>query len=1025
MQATATRVSQSDHRPCLIDTEFEFAPKWSKQKGKKQFTYINTKMSVEATLKWLHQKHLRNPEETITLEMLWEALQNNLITSTSWTPVSSFWNAELSKLKRLRNAAYPRREDSPESLERYRTLDNRFKHAYRKAKHQFQRSEVEELCRSDPTGSKAWSICKTLEPDMRTRRKPTWQTQTIPPEEHVNIIAEQFRVISDDPELNSSQEENETYNQQIAEARSAPNTAPISTQEIKRAIAQSRSKGAAGADRITPKLLKLACEQPMFLNAFKAGLNNAYQTGMFPDVWKNAKVVPLPKPNKQDEFRPISLLNTMSKIFEKIMEQRIRESIEDKLSPIQHGCRSGHSTTQALCRFAHNSSLARAHNEIFGAIAFDFSKAYDRVPKTRLINKLVALNVPGPLIVLVDNWLTNRSLTVYYRGEISNPMQIPHGIPQGSALSVLLWLIYINDLGNVLDQQHSNIYVDDTIIWAAGTTKTVVRNILQAETERLAEWAAENKVKLNWEKLQLIFSTHHRRDPSIHVQGHQIKPKTTMKYLGVNFESNNDFKTLTYDLKSIGADIRRRAAVVQRLNKYNFPRKVIRQFTEGFVHAKLRYISPLLGAETTKTLDPIEKGLRAALRTELGAVKTTPIPLLYKGSQSPMLKELIARDSARLILRSIAQKTILGQEYLDWDGTGDGWSPLGAAQETLSDLHLQYILPIRTIPIRVRDAMQKCRYHVDYTKEDAMNLHTNNLLIHPADISLWCDASFINETSTIGAAALWFDSDNALVATEQETRGNASSSYEGELHALRMGLRMIRDRGPSRQTIRIYTDSKSVITHLRAVGLRYRPEDDTIKECAHLLARLVETNQVAIHWIPGHHGIENNEAADCLAKQALLLPPVAAPESESIRFSTYNLQITKRMQSLSSLQINDKISESRFRNYPPRSPFLTMTAKDVVLGPLFRLRTGHTYCLAHLKNTEIVDEDNCRLCLSNTRETVEHQLLECPQLASTLQEFRSWISRIQHIGGLRYAMWKQPRRLEKELVKALQAGAHF
>jgi hypothetical protein len=63
-------------------------------------------------------------------------------------------------------------------------------------------------------------------------------------------------------------------------------------------------------------------------------------------------------------------------------------------------------------------------------------------------------------------------------------MQIPHGIPQGSALSVLLWLTYINDLGNVLDQQHSNIYVDDTIVWAAGTTKTVLRNILQAETDR-------------------------------------------------------------------------------------------------------------------------------------------------------------------------------------------------------------------------------------------------------------------------------------------------------------------------------------------------------------------------------------------------------------------------------------------------------------------------------------------------------------------------------------------------------------
>jgi hypothetical protein len=100
--------------------------------------------------------------------------------------------------------------------------------------------------------------------------------------------------------------------------------------------------------------------------------------------------------------------------------------------------------------------------------------------------------------------------------------------------------------------------------------------------------------------------------------------------------SNNEFKTLTYDFKAIGADIRRRAAIVHRLNRFQFPPKVIRKFTEGFVYAKLRYMSPLLGGEKpTASFEPIEKGLRAALRTELGAFKSTPIPLLYIGAQRP------------------------------------------------------------------------------------------------------------------------------------------------------------------------------------------------------------------------------------------------------------------------------------------------------------------------------------------------------------------------------------------------------
>jgi hypothetical protein len=185
---------------------------------------------------------------------------------------------------------------------------------------------------------------------------------------------------------------------------------------------------------------------------------------------------------------------------------------------------------------------------------------------------------------------------------------------------------------------------------------------------------------------------------------------------------------------------------------------------------------------------------------------------------------------------------------------------------------------------------------------------------------------------------------------------------------------------------------------------------------------------VALHWIPGHEGIENNEAADLLAKQALLLPQVAAQEDEPIRFSTYNLLINKRMHNKSSLQLQDQIRESQFRNYPPRTSFTTMKAKDVVLGPLIRMRTGHTYCLAHLKNTRIVTEDKCRLCTSdgnNSRETVEHLLLECPRLASQLQELRAWIPRVQHMGGLNYALWKKPRVLERWIVKASQAGAQF
>jgi ribonuclease HI len=1024
----------SDHQPCLIETNHVISGIDLTKKGHTPMSFINIKKSLEGVIKWLHDKHQR-PDASISLTALWNAMQENLVISTSWQPVVSFWNDELSRLKRKRNIAYRNRKTSDEAFATYKNLDQQFKHAFRKAKRDFQRKQVETICQEDPSGARSWAICKTLEPEMRKRRKQ-WRTNTLLPEEQANRIAAQFSAISNDSTCSPSEADVEQYDHLIGQIGADPDQFhPITTEEIRRAVSQCRLKGAAGSDRISPRLFKQACEFPIFINAFKAGLNAAYRTGIFPDEWKIAKVIPLPKPNSED-FRPISLLNIMSKIFEKILEQRLRESVSDQLSPVQFGCRAGHNTTQALCRFAHHSGIARSNNLRFGALAFDFSKAYDRVPRIRLINKLGALGVRGHLIRMVDSWLTNRQLAVYHRRATSRPFTLSHGIPQGSSLSVLLWLVYINDLATKLKPESTNLYVDDTLVWASGRSKTQVRNSLAAEAQLLADWADENKVNINWGKTQLIYNTTRSSDPSLQISGQEIKPTTMLRYLGVNFLSNNDFRMLTFDLKTIGADIRRRAAVIHRLHRFQFPQKIVRRFTEGFVHAKLRYVSPLLGPEayhSPESLDPLEKGLRAAIRTELGAFRSTPIPLLYQGAQRPLLKQLIERDATRLVLRSVAQNTVLGQEYQEWDGFGDGRSPLDTAQSVLEDLDIPnnaVLLPIRPISIRVRDALQRCQYYYTYSKEDALRMHANNLLLKPASISLWCDGSFISTTSTIGAAALWYDANNQLVDYRQDSKELASSSYEGELHALLLGLKMIRDHGPTRETIRIYTDSKSVISHLYAIGFRYRNEDDLIKECAHLIARLTETNTVAFHWIPGHENIGFNHFADIAAKQALqLLPVQGAVNGEythTVRFSTYNLSINKRMQASSTAALQAMIRDSSFRDYPSREPFKVMQAQDVVLGPLFRMRSGHTFCRAHLFNLGIIssEENICRMC-SHPNETVEHVFLHCPQLAVPLQDLRTRIAESggDHVDVLRRLMWKQPRRLEMEIVKAIKAGA--
>ena len=129
---------------------------------------------------------------------------------------------------------------------------------------------------------------------------------------------------------------------------------------------------------------------------------------------KIARIIPLPK-QKPGEFRPISLLSSMSKLVEYMIQIRMRELVEPKLPRQQFGCRPGHSTAQALMRLMHYSGITAGNENQFGGILCDFIKEYDRVPKHVLIKKMIKLEIPAYLIKIVNEWLSKRQFTVSHR----------------------------------------------------------------------------------------------------------------------------------------------------------------------------------------------------------------------------------------------------------------------------------------------------------------------------------------------------------------------------------------------------------------------------------------------------------------------------------------------------------------------------------------------------------------------------------------------------------------------------------
>jgi hypothetical protein len=154
-------------------------------------------------------------------------------------------------------------------------------------------------------------------------------------------------------------------------------------------------------------------------------------------------------------------------------------------------------------------------------------------------------------------------------------------------------------------------------------------------------------------------------------------------------------------------------------------------FVNAFCFGKLRYFTPLLGAEIhhPPTIDPLVKALNECLRAELDAFCSTPIPLLYAGTQRLQLTQMIQNDAAKLVLSSIVNQTILGEEYLTWNGTGDGWSPLGQPWQLFTQLHLEPDQLIKRFPLsnRVRDGLFKCNFQFNYNRETALTKHQNGL----------------------------------------------------------------------------------------------------------------------------------------------------------------------------------------------------------------------------------------------------------------------------------------------------------
>ena len=617
------------------------------------FSFCNNITNIDETCEKWTQTFLKIAKNSILCKMV------------TVRPNDKPWfNSFLRRLLRKKNRAhhFAKKSNTNISWQYFRDARNEYTSAVANAKKDFENIRYATLAQKGAENPKKWwTLLKSVLGQC--------SESNIPPLIHNdNIITDDkskadlfntfFTNVSDLDDSNADVPDDFTYNNETLE------NIEINIQDVKDQLQCLDTTKAYGPDGISPKLLKEAA--PVIADSLCKLFNASIQQGKIPLTWKQANVIPLFKKDKAElvgNYRPVSLLSILSKILEKIVFKYVYNFFKDNflISIYQSGFLPGRSTTTQLTELFHIFNQHVSDGKEIRVVFLDIQKAFDCVWKKGLIYKLQNYGIKGKLLAWFVDYLGNRMQRVILNGQYSEWSTLKAGVPQGSVLGPLLFLIFINDITFVIEHCKIRLFADDTCLFITVDNRIDAAEKINKDLENITSWSNKWLVNFSPPKTKSLIISNKKNlhtHPKLNLNGTDIEEVKFHKHLGVYITQNLRWNNHIDDIVIKSS----KKLDIMKALKYKLDRKSLEIIYTSFILSVIDYADILYAGTYDSDLCKLDKIQVEAMRVVTGATARSNINALYKDTGWPTLTQ---RRNFHVLNLFFKIKNNLSPDYLN------------------------------------------------------------------------------------------------------------------------------------------------------------------------------------------------------------------------------------------------------------------------------------------------------------------------------------------------------------------------